>query len=471
MHLSLPRVPSDQLVAIVYLVKAPTMVKIKKGLNVPIAGEPRQIIDGSKHVTKVAVLSDDYLGMKPSMLVAEGDIVKKGQALFADKRYPKVLYTAPAAGRILAVNRGEKRRFRSAEIELQGSDEVTFTNYGNTDLTRLTREQVLDNLLASGLFTAIRQRPFSKIPNPNSTPHSLFITAIDTNPHAPDVNLVIGQHQSEFLYGLQVLRHLTDGPTYLCKGPAGMLPGQELDTIQVRAFDGPHPAGLPGTHIHFLDPVSDRKSVWYINYQDVIAVGHLFVTGKLLSERVVSLAGPTVKNPRLLKTILGASILELTAGELDDCENRVISGSVLSGRQILGANTYLGRYHLQISALKEGRQRDFLGWQAPGFNKFSIKKVFASAMMPGRKFEMTTSTEGSKRAMVPVGSYEEVMPMDILPTFLLRALLTNDSDQAARLGALELDEEDLALCTFVCPGKTDYGPILRDSLTRIEVEG
>ncbi len=447
------------------------MVKIKKGLNVPIAGEPRQIIDGSKKVTKVAVLGDDYIGMKPTMLVSDGDIVKKGQALFTDKRNPKVTFTSPVAGKVSAVNRGEKRRFLSVEIELQGADEVTFTNYGNTDLTRLTRDQVIENLLASGLFTAIRQRPFSKIPNPESIPHSLFITAIDTNPHAPDVNVVINEHQSEFLYGLQVLRHLTDGPTYLCKGPSGMLPGQELDAIKVHVFEGPHPAGLPGTHIHYLDPVSDKKTVWYINYQDVIAVGHLFITGKLLNERIISLAGPTVKNPRLLKTILGASILELTAGELDDCENRVVSGSVLNGRQILGPNTYLGRYHSQISALKEGREREFMGWQSPGFSKFSIKKVFASAMRPGRKFEMTTSTEGSKRAMVPVGSFEQVMPLDILPTFLLRALLTKDTEQAQLLGALELDEEDLALCTFVCPGKTEYGPILRESLTRIEVDG
>jgi Na+-transporting NADH:ubiquinone oxidoreductase subunit A len=228
---------------------------------------------------------------------------------------------------------------------------------------------------------------------------------------------------------------------------------------------------LPGTHIHFLDPVGPEKTVWHINYQDVIAVGKLFATGRLSSERVIALAGPQVERPRLIRTLLGACLSELVAGELKDGENRVISGSVLAGRTTAGPFDFLGRYHVQVSVLGEGREREFLGWQKPGFDKFSIKNVYVAKLFPGKLFDFTTSTEGSDRAMVPISAYEKIMPLDIVPVFLLRALIVGDSDQAQLLGCLELDEDDLGLCTFVCPGKYEYGTILRNNLEKIEMEG
>ena len=241
----------------------------------------------------------------------------------------------------------------------------------------------------------------------------------------------------------------------------------------MQEFDGPHPAGLAGTHIHFLDPVSDQKTVWTINYQDVIAVGRLFTTGKLYLERVVSLAGPAIKNPRLIRTRVGADIAELLKTDLDRVDDmRVISGSVLSGRQASGGHAFLGRPHLQISAIAEGREREFLGWALAGFNRFSVRNLYASAFAkPERKFNFTSSAEGNRRAMIPVGSYEKIMPLDIDPPYFLRSLIMGDTERAQALGCLELDEEDLALCAFVCPGKTNYGPLLRDVLTRIEQEG
>ena len=253
------------------------------------------------------------------------------------------------------------------------------------------------------------------------------------------------------------------------------VPGASLDFIEPEEFAGPHPAGLPGTHIHFLDPVSMDKTVWHINYQDVIAIGKLFDTGRLFVERIISLAGPVVNEPRLLRTRLGASVDDLVNEQLCEVDRRVISGSVLSGRKAAGVFGYLGRYHNQVSAVAEGHEREFMGWQMPGFNKFSVKNTFASSIYslinPNKRFNMTTNTGGSKRAMVPIGSYEKVMPLDILPTFLLRALLTSDTDQAQALGCLELNEDDLALCTFVCPGKMEYGPLLRQCLDTIEREG
>jgi Na+-transporting NADH:ubiquinone oxidoreductase subunit A len=244
-----------------------------------------------------------------------------------------------------------------------------------------------------------------------------------------------------------------------------------MPNVRVAEFRGPHPAGLVGTHMHFMRPVMPGIVNWHLNYQDVIAIGRAFTLGRLDPTRVVSLAGPVVGKPRLLKSRLGASLLELTQGELKGETNRIISGSVLCGRQWEDWTGYLGRYHLQVSCLAEGNQRELLGWQMPGFNKFSATRAFVGAWSARKQFALTTSTEGSERAMVPIGSYERVMPLDLLPTLLLRALITRDIERAQELGCLELDEEDLALCTFVCPGKYDYGSILRDNLTTIENEG
>ncbi len=448
------------------------MITITKGLDLPIEGEPTQTIHWEPQIRSVALIGDDYVGMKPTLAVKEGESVKLGQLLFTDKKTPGVRYTSPGCGRVAAVNRGAKRVFQSLVVELDGDEEESFQSYQDSDLTALTREQVRDNLVASGLWTALRTRPFNKVPPPESVPHSIFVTALDTRPLAARPEGIIAENESEFIYGLDVIRHLTDGQLFLCKAPGVVIPGSDLDFVTVEEFDGPHPAGLPGTHIHFLDPVSDRKTVWFLNYQDVIAVGRLFVTGRLPVERTISLGGPVVGRPRLLRTRLGASIAELVHDGLEESENRVISGCVLSGRQAVGPFAYLGRYHLQVSALAEGREREFLGWHAPGFDKFSVKPVFASAWFAAqRRFRFTTSTGGSKRAMVPIGMYEQVMPLDVIPTYLLRALIVGDTEAAQALGCLELDEEDLALCTFVCPGKTEYGPLLRESLSQIEREG
>lgn len=446
------------------------MLRITRGLDLPITNAPEQKIYDGSQIRSVALLSADYIGMKPTMAVTIGESVKRGQLLFEDKKNAGVRFTSPVAGKVTEVNRGAKRAFHSVVVEVDGDDEVTFDSY--SDITVLTREQVVANLNESGLWTALRTRPFSRIPGLDDKPSSLFITATDTNPLCAEPEVIINERGDEFRAGVQVLSHLTDGKVFLVSCPGVTLPGEELSGIDDVEVEGPHPAGLPGTHIHLLDPVSETKTVWHIGYQDVIAIGHLFRTGRLDSSRVISLAGPGVKNPRLVRTVAGAAASDLTDGELDAGEMRVISGSVLSGRTMEAPNNYLGRYHLQVSALVEGREREFLGWQKPGFDKFSIKKVFASSIF-GRdqKFSFTTSTGGSRRAMVPIGMYEDVMPLDILPTFLLRALIVGDTEQATALGALELDEEDLALCTFVCPGKYDYGPILRDNLTSIERDG
>jgi Na+-transporting NADH:ubiquinone oxidoreductase subunit A len=450
------------------------MIRIKRGLDLPIAGLPRQKIEAGPALTRVALVGNDYNGMKPSLAVQVGDRVRLGQALFSDKK-TGVQFTSPGAGVVSAIHRGERRVFQSVVVTLDGEEAVSFAHYTDDELETLAPEKVRENLLASGLWTAFRTRPFSKVPAADATPASLFINAHDTHPLAADPAIVLSSHTQDFLRGVRVLTRLVPGTVFICAGDASKIPGEELSIagshVCFERFEGPHPAGLPGTHIHYLDPADAAHVVWHIGYQDVIAVGKLFATGQLWAERVVSLAGPVVRDPRLVRTRLGADLEELTAGELLPGENRVISGSVLGGRTAAGPFAFLGRFHQQVSCLKEGRDRELLHFLRAGADRHSVLKVFFSGFLQGRLFDFTTTTNGSPRAIVPVGNYEAVMPLDILPTQLLRYLVVGDTEMAQKLGALELDEEDLALCSYVCAGKYEYGPILRDVLTRIEVEG
>ncbi|WP_375364953.1 Na(+)-translocating NADH-quinone reductase subunit A [Klebsiella oxytoca] len=447
------------------------MIKITKGLNLPIAGMPSQQISSKTAVKRVALLGEEYIGMRPSMAVREGDQVQKGQLLFEDKKNPGVRFTAPASGTVSAIHRGERRVLQSVVIDVDGEESVHFPRYELAELAGLTRESVQQQLLESGLWTAFRTRPFSKIPAPGSVPAAIFVTAIDTNPLAADPQPIILAQREAFDAGLTLLTRLTDGKVHVCQAGGGKLGGHPVGQVTFNQFAGPHPAGLAGTHIHFLEPVSLKKQVWHLNYQDVIAVGKVFLEGELYNERIVALGGPQVKEPRLLKTCLGASLDELLEDELLDDENRIISGSVLSGTHACGPHAFLGRFHLQISVVKEGREKELFGWVMPGKDKFSITRTTVGHFLKRKLFNFSTDTNGGERAMVPIGNYERVMPLDILPTMLLRDLLAGDTDSAQALGCLELDEEDLALCTYVCPGKYEYGPALRSVLTQIEQEG
>lgn len=444
---------------------------IKKGLDLPIAGNPEQTIFDANNVSTVAVLGNDYVGMKPTMLVEEGQQVKLGQSLFSDKRNPGVHFTSPGAGKVKAINRGAKRVLQSVIIELAGNEEITFDKYEQKDLANLDRDLVKKNLLDSGLWISLRTRPYSKSPEPQSTPNSIFVTAMDTNPLAADPKLIINEYSQDFNNGLTVLSHLTDGQVFVCTSENASLPTNAQRNVETHSFSGPHPAGLASTHIHFLDPVSASKTVWQINYQDVIAIGKLFTSGRLWVERIISLAGTVVNKPRLLRTRLGANTEDLVKNEVQHVQSRVISGSVLHGHTANNWAAYLGRFHNQISVIAEGYEREFFGWIKPGSKKFSALNVFVSKLLGNKQFDLTTSQNGSPRAMVPVGAFELVMPLDILPTQLLRALIVKDTDAAQALGCLELDEEDLSLCSFVCSSKFDYGPALRTNLTQIEKEG
>ena len=449
------------------------MIKIKKGLDLPISGAPEQTISEGRAVPDVALVGFDYVGMKPTMAVREGDRVKRGSLLFTDKKTEGVRYTSPAAGIVKAINRGERRVFQSIVVEVDQQEESeSFARFDAAALDSLDRQQVVDNLVESGLWTLFRTRPYSKVPEIGSAPHSIFVSVMDTHPLAADPATVVADDPQAFANGLKVVAKLTPGKVFVSTGAGADVSVPESAVIERHTFSGPHPAGNVGTHIHHLDPVSGTKKVWHVGYQDVMAIGRLFVTGEFPVERIVAITGPKALKPRLVRTRVGASLDHLLEGEVaSDLELRVISGSVLGGRRTDGPTAFLGRFANQVTVLEEGRKREFLGWVTPGRNRFSRLNIYVSRLFRRKPFDMTTTTNGSERALVPVGLYEEVMPLDILPTQLLRSLIVGDTEMAQKLGALELDEEDLALCTFVCPGKYEYGPILRENLTRIEVEG
>ena len=419
-------------------------IHLKKGLDIPLAGEPVQEIDGEKQPGRVALVGPDYVGLKPRFEVAVGDRVKLGQSLFTDKKNPGVLYTSPGSGVVTGINRGERRAFLSIVIELEGEEEVVFDSYAEERLPSLERQAVIDLLTESGLWNSLRARPFGKVPDPGKIPRSIFVTVIDTDPHAPDVAKTLQGRESDFINGLTVLSLLTEGKVFLCLPAESTLPFPENGKIEPVQFTGPHPAGNPGTHIHLLDPVGKDREVWHINAQDTAAIGVLITTGRIDVHRIISLAGPSVNKPRLVKTRLGAALDELVSEELREGGegnpgvHRIVSGSVLSGRWVNDPTAYLGRYHQQVSVLPEGGKLTRLG---------------------------------PLRAIVPIGRYERVIPLDVLPTFLLRALAVNDVEDAENLGCLELVEEDLALCSYVCPSQIEHGTNLRRTLDIIEKEG
>ncbi len=443
--------------------------KLKKGLDVPVLGAPgNEIVQGAA-VRTVAVLGQDFIGLKPRLAVAEGDVVAAGAPVLAHKDSPRVKITAPVSGRIKAINRGARRALISVEIEVDpaAADPVDFSNVGDAS----TADGVTERLCQSGLWTAFRTRPYSKLPDPDSKPAAIYVTAMDSEPLSADAAVIIGDDPDAFTRGLSAIALLTDGATYLCQEIGANIPGAELAGITAVGFSGPHPAGLAGTHMHFLEPPTAEKTVWTIGYHDVIAIGRLMATGRLNSERIVALTGPMCRAPRLVRTVAGASINDLCAEDLAvETPIRAISGSILSGAKAEGPTAYLGRYARQVTLIEEDRKQIAMGWIRPMASKFSVQPVLGSALSK-KLYALTSNLNGGRRAMVPLGTFEELMPQDYLPTQLLRALLVMDTDRAQDLGALELDEEDLALCGFACPAKYEYGLALRASLIKIEKEG
>ncbi|ADD68785.1 NADH:ubiquinone oxidoreductase, subunit A [Denitrovibrio acetiphilus DSM 12809] len=438
-----------------------TLIKIRKGLKLPVKGAPEGDIVNIDNITESAILGDDFPSMKPSMLVKEGDHVRKGQPVFVDRKNQEITYTAPVTGTVKSVRRGAKRKFLSMVFEKSSGDAVRFN-------TRVTdRQSVYELLKESGLLASFRERPFAKCPSAQRKPQAVFINCMDTRPLAPDMSILLKGFEDYFRKGAEALTKLSD-KTFICKGVDLNLP--DVRDADVRIFDGPHPAGLSGTHVHFLYPASMNRTVWTVDMQSVIDIGYLLTHGELNETTRVALCGGFEK-PCYVETLKGAPVAELVKGRVQNSGVRLILGSILYGLTVEEGVEHLSSCFPQVTAIPELQDRYLFGWTTPRPDLFSVKNIFSSAFTGKRKLHFDTALNGAHRPMVPVGTYEKVMPLDILPTHLLRALIVGDLETAEKLGCLELSEEDLSLCTYVCPGKIDYAPIIRDVLTTIEKEG
>jgi Na+-transporting NADH:ubiquinone oxidoreductase subunit A len=449
-------------------------IHIRKGFDVPVEGEPEQVVYPGAPVRHVALCGVDYIGLRPRLLVEVGDAVGLGQPLWLDKRDPAVCYPSPGQGVVTAINRGARRVLESVVVSLQdtGAEDVRFEALTPRQIEGLDRDQAAERMLRSGLWTALRTRPFSRVPPSDSAPRAIFVTAIDTRPLAPDPAVVVARDAEHFALGLSVLTRLTEGSVWLCTAPNWDITLPGIDRVHRVTFKGPHPAGLPGTHMHFLEPAGPERINWHINFQDVTALGRLFRRGVIDTARIVSLCGVCVNEPRLVTTRVGAALEEvLRDGVCETAVCRVISGSVLGGRAATGTLAYLGRYHDQVSVFREGGRSFVFGWSGLFPRRFTTAPTFSRRTGHRKRYAFSTTQNGRFSGMLPMRVFDRVMPLDILPSPLLRALLVKDTERAQALGCLELDEEDLALCSFVCPAKNDYGVALRINLEQIEKEG
>jgi Na+-transporting NADH:ubiquinone oxidoreductase subunit A len=440
--------------------------RLKRGLDLRLGGAPDlEAAVEERPVASVSVLGADAPGVRPALQVATGDRVRLGQTLFVDRRRPLLHFTSPGAGVVTAVERGARRRLEALVITLDGDAEERFEPVDPNRVAGLDGEAVRSRMLASGLWTSLRTRPFSRIPDPDSVPGAIFVTAMESEPLAPPAEHVIALRGEDFARGLSALARLSDAPVHVCARPGAGLPLPGEERVRLAEFEGPHPAGLPGTHIHLLAPVGPERSVWHVGYPEVIALGRLLVSGRLPTERVVALTGPEMSRPRLVRTRLGASTEDLVRGELrrEDC--RVLSGSVLAGREATGWGAYLGRLHTQVCALPEDASAP-RGWLLPG------RRGRPRRVLGGRSGDTVGGALAARPGVFfPLERVERAIPLDLLVTPLLRALVVGDADRALELGCLELAEEDLALASFLCPGKLEYGGLLRRVLDEIERQG
>ena len=449
--------------------------ELRKGLDLPITGGPINYEAENVKVTSSAIIGDDYIGLKPRLVVEEGESVSPGSPILFDKDNPGCKIVSPIHGTVSSINRGARRRLISVIVQ---ADEQVHTKQDDIDVDELNSTPKLVDLLCTyGLWTSFKTRPYSKVPMPDERPTTIYITAIDTEPLSPDPAQIIAAESEAFWAGVSAVASLSEGLTYICLNDSMILDSAqsegrlENNNIEAVMFSGPHPAGLPGTHMHFLRPPTIEQPVWTIGYHDVIVIGRLLSTRIFDPSRTISLCGPACMQPKLVNVVAGASLKDLFSNELENAENiRMISGSVLSGRAAEGPGAFLGRYARQATVIEEDRKQIPLGWIRPMPSKFAMQPVLGSALSK-RLFHLTSNLNGGRRAMVPTGTFEQLMPQDFLPTQLLRALIVMDTDQAQALGALELDEEDLALADFACPAKYEYGVALRDCLAKIEKEG
>lgn len=443
----------------------PKVFKIRKGLNIPLKGEAEKVFTRAELAEYYAVKPEDFPGLTPKLMVEEGDKVKAGSPLFFDKYRPSILFTSPVSGEVHLIRRGERRKILEVVVKADSAQE--FEDFGVADPSDLSREAVVETLLKSGLWPTIRQRPYSIVANPSDKPKAIYVSAFDTAPLSPDLDFAVKDEAEAFQAGINALTKLTDGKVNLnlnAEYPPSIV-FTKVKGVEHHYFSGPHPAGNVGIQIHHIDPINKGDLIWVVNPLDVIILGRLFLNGIYDATKVIALAGSEVQKPRyyILKT--GASISNIINNNLAQPVDKIrfISGNVLTGTKI-SESGFIGFYDNMVSVIPEGDHFEFLGWAAPGFNKFSFSSSFFSSIFSGKKYALHTNLNGGERAYVVTGQYDKVLPMDIYPVHLIKAILAKDIDKMENLGLYEVAEEDMALCEYVCTSKTEVQSIIREGI-------
>ena len=436
-------------------------IKLRKGLNIKLKGGANNELEKLPFPSTVALKPTDFPGLTPKLKVKIDSLVKAGDALFYDKYHPEVLFTAPLGGKVVSVNRGERRRI--LEVVIETDEKAGSVDFKKADPNSLSGDEIKKALLSSGLWPFIKKRPYGIIASPEEKPISIYISTFDTAPLAPDYGFILKDQLSTFQTGIDALAKLTEGKINL--GVTTNSAFTSIKNVVINAFEGPHPAGNVGIQIHNTKPINKGEVVWTLNVQDVLFIGRLFETGKVDFSRIIALTGSEIENPKYYQTVLGAPVSLVTDKKLKkvDYKQRIISGNVLTGTKVK-PQMFLGFYDSHVTVIPEGDDYEFLGWANMGANKFSATKTFLSSLLPKKDYEMNANMHGGDRAFVMSGQYEKLVPMDLLPVYLLKAILVNDIDKMERLGIYEVIEEDLALCEYACTSKIRVQDILRTGI-------
>lgn len=440
-------------------------IKLKKGLNINLQGAAEQIIAES-NCELYALKPDDYHLISPKLAVAVGDKVKAGSCIFIDKKNERIKFTSPISGVIEEIERGEKRKLLAIKIKSDGA--YTSENFSKGSADSFSKSEIIENLLVSGLWTMLRQRPYNVIANPDSKPKAVFISLFDSAPLAPEMDFVLKGSIELFQSGINFLNKISEAPVHLNyhKEKNKIANYSALKNVVLTEFSGPHPAGNVGVQIHHLNPINKGEIVWVIDPQSVVNIGRLFAEGKYSPTKVIALTGSEVLKPQYFKTLSGAKISSFLGGKIREGELRFISGNVLTGTKVCKEG-YLGAYANQITVIPEGNHHEFFGWAMPGLNKFSFSRTFFSWLSVNKKYRLDTNINGGVRALVMTGEFEKVLPMDILPMQLIKACIAKDIDAMEKLGIYEVDEEDFALVEFIDTSKTEIQEIIREGLNSL----
>ncbi|WP_159519269.1 Na(+)-translocating NADH-quinone reductase subunit A [Sunxiuqinia indica] len=437
--------------------------KLKRGFNIRLKGTAEVVLEDAPAPKTVALKPTDFPGLTPKLKVKAEAKVKAGDALFFDKYNPEIIFTSPVSGTVKSVNRGERRKVLEIVVEPDSTSE--YIKFTKADPSTLSREQIREQILKSGIWPFIKQRPYGVLAKPGDVPTHIAISAFDSSPLAPDFDFLFSKEQAALQTGIDAVSKLTDGKVFLGLSPeqsSGVF--SKLKNVETNTFSGPHPAGNVGIQISKVCPIGKDDLIWTLSPQALVYIGRLFATGQVDFSKTIALTGSEVKTPKYIKTIHGTELTDLLKGKTKgEVKERIISGNVLTGEKV-DSDNFLGYFDQQITIIPEGDEYEFMGWAAPGFDKFSASKAFFSKLLPKKEYALSANMHGGERAFVLSGQYEKFLPMDLLPVHLLKAILVNDIDKMEQLGIYEVIEEDLALCEYACTSKIKVQNILREGI-------